>query len=42
MEIGIRTDAQVQILRGLEEDDRVATTDLLRIRPGREVTVEKK
>ncbi len=42
VEIGIRTDVQVQILRGLEEDDRVATTNLLRIRPGLEVTAEKK
>jgi len=42
VEIGIRTDEQVQILRGLNEGDAVATTNLLRIRPGLEVTAEKK
>ena len=34
VEIGIRTDDRVQILRGLAEGDVVATTNLLRIRPG--------
>ena len=38
MEIGIRTDDRVQILRGVKEGDVVATTNLLRIRPGLEVT----
>lgn len=38
VEIGIRTDEQVQILRGVKEGDIVATTNLLRIRPGLEVT----
>jgi membrane fusion protein (multidrug efflux system) len=38
VEIGIRTEDQVQILRGLKEGDVVATTNLLRIRPGLEVT----
>lgn len=37
VEIGIRTDARVQVLRGLKEGDLVATTNLLRIRPGLEV-----
>jgi membrane fusion protein, multidrug efflux system len=37
VEIGIRTDDQVQILRGVKEGDVVATTNLLRIRPGIEV-----
>ncbi len=41
VEIGIRTDEQVQILRGLKEGDVVATTNLLRIRPGLEVTATK-
>ena len=41
VEIGIRTDEQVQILRGLNQGDMVATTNLLRIRPGVEVTAEK-
>jgi membrane fusion protein (multidrug efflux system) len=34
VEIGIRTDDQVQILRGVSAGDVVATTNLLRIRPG--------
>lgn len=38
VEIGIRTDDQVQILRGVNEGDVVATTNLLRIRPGVDVT----
>lgn len=38
VEIGIRTDDQVQILRGVKDGDIVATTNLLRIRPGLEVT----
>lgn len=38
VEIGIRTDDQVQVLRGLNEGDVIATTNLLRIRPGLEVT----
>lgn len=38
VEIGIRTEDQVQILRGLKEGDVVATTNLLRLRPGLEVT----
>ncbi len=41
VEIGIRTEDQVQILRGLQEGDVVATTNLLRIRPGLEVTAAK-
>ena len=41
VEIGIRTDEQVQILRGLDEGDVVATTNLLRMRPGLEVTAAK-
>jgi len=40
-EIGIRTDDRVQILRGVKEGDVVATTNLLRIRPGLEVTAGK-
>lgn len=42
VDIGIRTDEQVQVLRGLNEGDVVATTNLLRTRPGLEVTAEKK
>jgi membrane fusion protein, multidrug efflux system len=38
VEIGIRTDEQVQILRGVKDGDVVATTNLLRIRPGLEVS----
>lgn len=38
VEIGIRTDDRVQILRGVNENDVVVTTNLLRIRPGLEVT----
>jgi multidrug efflux pump subunit AcrA (membrane-fusion protein) len=38
VEIGTRTDDQVQILRGLNEGDVVATTSLARLRPGLEVT----
>jgi membrane fusion protein (multidrug efflux system) len=38
VEIGIRTDDQVQVLRGLNEGDVIATTNLLRIRPGLQVT----
>jgi membrane fusion protein (multidrug efflux system) len=41
VEIGIRTDEQVQILRGLKDGDVVATTNLLRIRPGLEVVAQK-
>ncbi len=37
VEIGTRTDDKVQILHGLTEGDVVATTNLLRIRPGVEV-----
>ncbi len=37
VEIGIRTDDQVQILRGVKDGDAVAITNLLRIRPGLEV-----
>jgi membrane fusion protein (multidrug efflux system) len=37
--IGIRTDEQVQILRGLAEGDVVATTNLNRIRPGVSVSL---
>ena len=33
VEIGTRTDDQVQILRGLNEGDAIAITNLLRIRP---------
>lgn len=42
VEIGIRSADQVQILRGAKEGDVVATTNLLRIRPGLEVTAEMK
>ncbi len=38
VEIGIRTDDQVQILRGVNAGDVVATTNLLRLRPGLEVS----
>lgn len=38
VEIGIRTDDRVQILRGVKEGDVMATTNLLRLRPGLEVT----
>lgn len=38
VEIGIRTADQVQILRGVKEGDVVATTNLLRLRPGLPVT----
>ncbi|MBC8128649.1 MAG: efflux RND transporter periplasmic adaptor subunit [Gloeobacteraceae cyanobacterium ES-bin-144] len=38
VDIGIRTDEQVQILNGIKEGDVVVTTNLLRIRPGVEVT----
>ena len=41
VEIGIRTAEQVQVLRGLNEGDVVAITNLLRIRPGLEVTAGK-
>lgn len=34
VEIGIRTDSQVQVLRGLSENDQLIITNLLRIRPG--------
>lgn len=38
VEIGIRTEDKVQILRGVKDGDIVATTNLLRIRPGLEVS----
>lgn len=38
VEIGIRTDDQVQILRGVNDGDVIAITNLLRIRPGVTVT----
>lgn len=38
IEIGLRTDDQVQILQGVKEGDTIVTTNLLRIRPGLEVT----
>ena len=41
VEIGIRTDDRVQILRGVKEGDVIATTNLLRIRPGIEVNAGK-
>lgn len=41
VEIGVRTDDQVQILRGVKEGDVVAITNLLRIRPGLEVVGQK-
>lgn len=37
VDIGVRTADQVQILRGIKEGDRVATTNLLRMRPGVDV-----
>ena len=41
IEIGIRTDAQVRILYGLNAGDAVVTTNRLRIRPGLKVAAEK-
>ncbi|MES2657359.1 MAG: efflux RND transporter periplasmic adaptor subunit [Verrucomicrobiota bacterium] len=41
VEIGVRTDDKVQVLRGLNEGDLVATTNLLRMRPGLEVVAAK-
>jgi membrane fusion protein (multidrug efflux system) len=41
VDIGMRTADQVQILRGVNEGDVVVTTNLLRIRPGLEVTAVK-
>lgn len=41
VEIGIRTDDRVQILRGIKEGDVMATTNLLRLREGLEVTAAK-
>lgn len=38
VETGVRTQDQVQVLSGLNEGDQVATTNLLRLRPGLEVT----
>ncbi|MCW1913522.1 efflux RND transporter periplasmic adaptor subunit [Luteolibacter sp. GHJ8] len=38
VEIGLRTAGQVQVLHGLAEGDQVLTTNLLRLRPGVEVT----
>jgi membrane fusion protein, multidrug efflux system len=38
VEIGLRTDDQVQILRGVKEGDSIAITNLLRLRPGLEVS----
>lgn len=37
VEVGVRTPDKVQILRGLQSGDLVATTNLLRMRPGLEV-----
>lgn len=37
---GNRTPSEVEILRGLSEGDRIATTNLLRIRPGVDVIAE--
>ena len=42
VEIGVRTEDKVQVLRGLKEGDLVATTNLLRMRPGLEVTAAAK
>ncbi len=41
VEIGIRTDDRVQVLRGLNEGESVAITNLPRMRPGAEVSVTK-
>lgn len=41
VEVGIRTDDQVQILRGVKEGDVMAVTNLLRILPGKEVIAAK-
>lgn len=41
VEIGIRTDDRVQVLRGLNEGEAVAVTNLPRIRPGVAVSVTK-
>ena len=41
VEIGVRTDHEVQVLRGLSEGDVVVTSNLLRIRPGLEVIAAK-
>lgn len=38
VEIGLRTAGQVQVLHGLSEGDQVLITNLLRLRPGVEVT----
>ncbi|MBX2928968.1 MAG: efflux RND transporter periplasmic adaptor subunit [Saprospiraceae bacterium] len=40
VETGIRKDAEIQILRGLEEGDTVITSGVLLIRPGAAVTIE--
>lgn len=42
VEIGIRTDDRVQVLRGLTEGEAVAVTNLPRMRPGVEVSVTRK
>ncbi len=39
IEIGIRTEGQVQVLRGLKDGDQLLTTNLLRLRPGVEVEI---
>jgi membrane fusion protein, multidrug efflux system len=41
VETGIRSDSDVQILRGLEEGEKVALTNLLRMRPGVAVVAEE-
>jgi membrane fusion protein (multidrug efflux system) len=38
--VGDRTAAEVLVLKGLKEGDVVATSNLLRIRPGSEVIAE--
>lgn len=40
VKLGIRTPTQVQILEGLAAGDVVLTTNLLRVRPGSEVTIK--
>lgn len=41
VEIGVRTADKVQVLRGIQNGDKVATTNLLRMRPGLEVVPAK-
>ena len=40
MELGVRTDTEVEITKGLAAGDTVLTTGLLRLRPGAAVKLE--